>query len=171
MSAGATGLDNLGARPLLLSLAGLELIRRWESLRLAPYLCPAGYWTIGYGAIWGPDGARVTALTAPVTPDLAQALLARDCRIAQLGVTRNVRPALTQGEFDALTSFVFNLGETRFRHSTLLMQLNREQFAACPGEFLKWDRAGGRVLRGLRLRREAEVRRFLDRDAQLPPSN
>ena len=138
-----------------------------EGLRLAPYCCPSGYWTQGYG-----HTAGVTRDSPPITVEVAQRWLADDLDIAAEVVRRHVRVPLTQGQFDALTSFVFNIGPgakgrkdgfavlQSGKPSTLLSKLNQGQYEEAAAEFLKWTRGGGRVLPGLVKRRAAEMQMF-----------
>ena len=92
---------------------GLALIKRFEGFSAAPYLCPAGWWTIGFGAIHGLDGQPVTAATPPVTEEEAETLLRRDVAVAERAVLRLISVPLGDGRFDALASFAFNLGGGR----------------------------------------------------------
>jgi lysozyme len=135
-----------------LSAAGLELIKRSEGYRSKTYLDVAGIPTIGYGH-------RILASeTFPNRIDEAQAakLLAADVRDAEQAVERLVRVALTQGQFDALTDFVFNLGAGRLASSTLLKALNASRYDAAREQLLRWDLAAGKENAGLKARREAE---------------
>jgi lysozyme len=136
---------------------GLSLFKRFEGFSPTPYLCPAGWWTIGWGAIHGLDGQPVTAATPPVTEDAAEALLMRDVTVAERAVLRLISVPLGDGRFDALTSFAFNLGGGALQRSTLRRKVNREEHADVPDEFRKWVWGGGRKLPGLVRRREAEA--------------
>lgn len=135
--------------------AGIELIKRYEGLRLKPYLCAAGYPTIGYGHLVA--SLRVPAITA----EEAERLLKIDLFVAESAVLRLVRVPLTDGQFDALVSFVFNLGSGRLQASTLLRRLNAGDYQGAALEFRKWVYGGGRKLPGLIARREAEAALFL----------
>ena len=136
---------------------GLALIKRFEGFSATPYLCPAGWWTIGWGAIRGPNGQPVTAATPPVTEEEAETLLRRDVAVAERAVLRLVTIPLSDGRFDALTSFAFNLGGGALQRSTLRRKVNREEHDDVPDEFRKWVWGGGRKLPGLIRRREAEA--------------
>ncbi|OHC76314.1 MAG: muraminidase [Rhodospirillales bacterium RIFCSPLOWO2_12_FULL_58_28] len=137
---------------------GLALIKRFEGFSATPYLCPAGWWTIGWGAIHGLDGQPVTAATPPVTEEEAETLLRRDVAVAERAVLRLVNIPLADGRFDALASFAFNLGGGALQRSTLRRKVNREEHDDAPDEFRKWVWGGGRKLPGLIRRREAEAR-------------
>ena len=90
----------------------------------------------------------------------ADEYLRKDVHVAESCVEKNVTVPLTQGEFDALVSFTFNLGCTALRNSTLLRKLNASDYDGAAAEFAKWNHAGGKVLAGLTTRREAERERF-----------
>jgi len=128
------------------------LIMRHEGFYSTPYLCPAGYKTIGYGHV-------VTAgedFPASVTQAQAQEILRRDVAIAGQAVRRLIHVPLTQGQFDALASFTFNVGAGALQRSTLRRKANRAEHEDVPAEFMKWVWAGGRKLPGLIKRRKEE---------------
>jgi lysozyme len=135
------------------------MIRRFEGFRAAPYLCPSGVPTIGYGHTSG-----VTLKTALITEEQAVVLLAADLQRYEQAVEAAVTIPLEQHEFDALVSLVFNIGVSAFRTSTLLRHLNAGDRAAAGAEFDRWNkgRVGGTLipLTGLSLRRTAERRLF-----------
>lgn len=134
------------------SSEGLALIRRFEGFSAVPYRCPAGFWTVGYGRrIAGESMAQ------PVGQDLADRWLQEDAAAAGRAVGRLVTVPLTQGQFDALVSFTFNLGAGALERSTLRQVLNRREYDEVPRQMMRWVYAGGRVLRGLVLRRQAEA--------------
>lgn len=136
---------------------GLALVKRFESYSPVAYICPAGYPTIGYGHVVR-EGEHYTTL------DVHQAneLLRKDMAIAESAVSRLICVPLTSGQFDALVSFTFNLGSGALQRSTLRRKINREEFEEVPEEFMKWVRAGGRILNGLIARRRAEVDLWLN---------
>ena len=135
---------------------GLDLIRKYEGLQLAAYVCPGGKLTIGYGHT-GPDvteGRRIDA-------EEANELLGRDVERFERAVNELVTVPMTQGMFDALISFSFNLGAGSLKSSTLLKKLNADDREGAADEFLKWNKAKGKVLAGLTARRESERELFL----------
>lgn len=134
------------------SPAGLELIQSHEGLRLTAYLCPAGIWTIGWGHT-GPDVHK--GLT--ITRNEAYTLLRRDLEGPEEAINDHVTVLLDQSQFDALVSFVFNVGVKAFLGSTLLRKLNAGNYGAVPAELAKWNKGGGRVLPGLVRRRKEEA--------------
>ncbi|AOK62551.1 lysozyme [Burkholderia ubonensis] len=136
---------------------GIELIKHFEGLRLARYLDAVGKPTIGYGHLILPH----ERFTRPLTPAEADALLRQDLRSAELSLRKLLRVPVTQQQFDALMSFVFNLGSGRLRSSTLLRYLNAGAPAHAADQFLVWNKAGGRPLAGLTRRRQAERALFL----------
>lgn len=132
---------------------GLRLIRRFEGFSAVPYLCPAGYLTVGYGhVVKNPDAFR-----QPITEDEAAEILAVDVETAERAVLRLISVLLTDGQFDALVSFTFNLGAGALQRSTLRRKVNREEHEDAAAEFLRWVWAGGRKLNGLIRRRQAEA--------------
>lgn len=134
------------------------LCRRFEGLHLQPYLCPAGVPTIGYGATFYEDGRRVTLKDAPITRERAEVLL-------RYQITRRFLPAVMRlcpgadslPRVAALIDFAFNLGEGNLGASTLRRKVNAGAWDEVPAQFMRWNRAGGVVLRGLTRRRAAEV--------------
>lgn len=136
------------------SQAGIDLIKRFEGCRLQAYMDSVGVWTIGYGC---------TTDVAPgmkITITQAEERLKADVKDAVACVNREVKVPLTQGEFDALVSFVFNLGCGSLKKSTLLKLLNEGDHEAAAYEFRKWDKAGGVQVDGLTKRRFAECKMF-----------
>lgn len=137
-----------------LSAAGLELLKKSEGFRDRVYLDVAGFRTIGYGHRLGIGECYPRGITATQ----AEAILACDVATAEAAVSGLVQVALTQGQFDALVDFVFNLGAGRLASSTLLRYLNAGRYDDAAWQLLAWDHAGARELAALRLRREAEFR-------------
>ncbi len=138
---------------------GLQLTASFESFRSHRYLCPAGYPTIGYGHV-----VRPSEDLEEVDRETATELLKRDMRKAERAVSRLIGVPLTQGQYDALCDFTFNVGAGALQRSTLRAKLNRGEYEEVPAELMKWVRGGGRVLRGLVRRRRAEVALFAGYD-------
>lgn len=139
-----------------ISEQGLELIRQHEGCRLESYQDSVGIWTLGYGHTKGVQ--RGTACTQ----EQAEAWLMDDVKEAEACIAGNVLAfvPLTQGEYDALASFIFNLGCRAFKNSTLLKKLLASDYDGASLEFRKWSHAGGVELAGLVARREAERQMF-----------
>jgi lysozyme len=134
------------------------LARRFEGLRLSPYLCSAGVPTIGFGATYYEDGTRVTLRDPPITRERAEALLLWMIRTVYLPAVVKLCPSVDKPErIAALIDFTFNLGVGRLKSSTLRKRVNAGDWDAVPAELRKWTRGGGVVLRGLVIRREAEI--------------
>jgi len=134
------------------------LIRRFEGLYLTPYLCPAGVPTIGYGATYYENGARVQLTDAPITRERAEALLQWHVKTVYLPAVLRLCSGLDHPDrLAALIDFTFNLGAGQLRVSTLRKRVNAGAWGAVPDELRKWNKAGGRILPGLTVRREAEV--------------
>ena len=132
---------------------GLDLIKRFEGFSRTVYFCPAGYPTIGYGHVVKDD----EDFSAGIDEAQAEELLRQDAQIAELAVLRLITVPLTDGQFDALVSFTYNLGGGALQRSTLRRKINREEHAEVPEQFMRWVWAGGRRLRGLVRRRAAEA--------------
>ncbi len=135
------------------SAAGMELLKRSEGFRSRVYLDAAGLPTIGYGhRLLHPE-------SCPDGIDEPQAaeILAADVREAEEAVERLVKVPLSQGQFDALVDFCFNLGAGRLASSTLLTILNRGRYDDAAEQLLRWDHAGGEEIAALKARREAEA--------------
>jgi lysozyme len=132
---------------------GLQLIKTSEGFRATVYLDVAGFPTIGYGhKLLHPE-----SYPHGVTEDEATALLIKDVQSAEQAVSRLVKVVISQGIFDALVDFTFNLGSGRLAASTLLKVLNVGHYDDARGQLLLWDRAGGNVCSALLTRRQAEA--------------
>lgn len=132
------------------SQACIDLVKASEGCRLTAYRDSAGVLTIGYGHTHGVIAGQT------ITQNDADAMLLDDLDAAAESVGKLVSVPLTQGQFDALCDFVFNLGEGRLRESTLLRLLNKRDYSAAAAQFRFWVMAGGHVLPGLTKRRAAE---------------
>lgn len=134
------------------------LCRRFEGLRLRPYLCPAGVATIGYGATHYLDGRRVSLGDPAITPAQADRLLLLALRRTYLPAVLRQCPRVHDARrLAALVDWTFNLGEGNLRQSTLRRKVNAGQWAEVPAQLMRWTRGGGRVLPGLVARRKAEA--------------
>ena len=142
--------------------AAIELAKRFEGferkvkrgieIAAAPYICPAGFWTIGYGLLCDPKHP-------PITEAEAEVYLARDLLTALAGTLRYcpVLAAEPEGRLAAIVDFTFNLGAGRLQTSTLRRRVNQRDWTAACQELRRWVYGGGKVLPGLVTRREAEV--------------
>ena len=135
-----------------MSEAGLDLIKKSEGFRSHTYLDVAGLPTIGYGHRLLPR----EKFPYGISELQATEILIEDARQAEQAVARLVKVPLTQGQFDALTDFCFNLGAGRLASSTLLKELNARNYESARDQLLRWDEAAGKVNTGLKARREAE---------------
>ncbi|MFP8716511.1 lysozyme [Enterobacter hormaechei] len=139
---------------------GIALIKQFEGCKLTAYQDSVGVWTIGYGWTQPVDGKPVRA-GMTIKQETAERLLKTGLVSYESDVSRLVEVGLTQGQFDALVSFTYNLGARSLSTSTLLRKLNAGDYAGAADEFLRWNKAGGKVLSGLTRRREAERALFL----------
>jgi lysozyme len=140
---------------------GIAIIKKYEGCSLSCYLDPVGIPTIGFGSIWDLNHARLRRSHRDITEDEAEYLLKRELLSTENAVARMVKAPLTSNHFSALCCLVYNIGSGNFRRSTIRMKLNRQDFNGASKEFSKWRRAGGRILRGLVLRRAKEEKLFI----------
>lgn len=138
-----------------ISLAGLAHLKQFEGLRLQPYKDVAGLWTIGYGHL-----LKAGEWWDSITEEFATRLLAQDVGTAEDAVNALVKVPLSQPQFDALVSFVYNVGVGAFRRSTLLRLLNAGDYAGAAAQLPLWRKAGGKIVQGLVNRRAQEVAMF-----------
>lgn len=139
---------------------GIALIKQFEGCKLTAYQDSVGVWTIGYGWTQLVDGKPIRA-GMTIKQETAERLLKTGLVSYESDVSRLVKVGMTQGQFDALVSFTYNLGARSLSTSTLLRKLNAGDYAGAADEFLRWNKAGGKVLNGLTRRREAERALFL----------
>jgi len=139
---------------------GIALLKEFEGCKLTAYQDSVGVWTIGYGWTQPVDGKPIRA-GMTINQETAERLLKTGLVSYESDVSRLVKVSLTQGQFDALVSFTYNLGARSLSTSTLLRKLNAGDYAGAADEFLRWNKAGGKVLNGLTRRREAERALFL----------
>jgi lysozyme len=137
-----------------LSAAGLELLKKSEGFRSRAYNDIAGFATIGYGHKFKPS----EAFPPEITEQKAEAILQGDVIEAEQAVNRLVKVPLTQGQFDALVDFAFNLGASQLQRSTLLQSLNGGDYEAAAKQLLRWVYCGPHEVVALKTRREAEYR-------------
>jgi lysozyme len=153
--------------------AAIELAKRFEGFHLVPravpgrarpYICPAGYWTIGYGHLCDPTHP-------PITEAEAEAYLARDLETA-MAATLRYCPVLAiepEARLAAIVDFTFNLGAGRLQASTLRRRINQRDWIAAGQELCKWVYAHGRPLPGLMSRRQAESELLQTPESQRVP--
>lgn len=139
-----------------------DLCIQFEGFSAAPYLCPAGYWTIGYGTVYKPDGSRVTQTHEPITKALALSWLDHELIHNYMPQVLARTPNLLKYPqvLGALTDFAYNLGGARYRASTLARCVQQENWTEARAQLLLWTRGGGRVLPGLVRRRNTEAKFF-----------
>lgn len=143
--------------------SAIELIAHFEGFRSRPYYCPAGIATIGYGSTRYKDGTPVTINDYAISKSKAMDMLLHDVNRFGSSVLKLISVPLTDNQYGALVSFVYNLGSARLQASTLRKKLNRRDYEGAAREFGKWVFAGKKKLAGLVTRREAE-RRLFERD-------
>ena len=135
----------------MIPTALIDLIKRFEGLRLHAYRCPAGIWTCGYGST-GPDITPNTVWTE----EQSEARMITDAKVF-VAATMRLCPGLEGDRLAAIADFAYNLGVSRLAGSTLRRKVNAGDFEGARKELAKWVRGGGRVLPGLVVRRAAEA--------------
>ena len=141
-----------------ISKKGLDLIKKFEGIKLKPYLCSAGVPTIGYGNTLYENGKKVSLKDTIITEQRATELLSNSLQNLEQHVDSFCRDDINQNQFDALVSFAFNLGPYNLKSSTLLKKVNKNpNDPTIRDEFMRWTKAGGKVLKGLVERRQCEA--------------
>ena len=143
-----------------ISQNGINLIKKFEGVRYKPYKCPAGLWTVGVGHLIEGGKSLPKSWDRTFTESEIDAILLKDLARFEKGVTLlfPMSYRFTQGMFDSLTSFAFNLGIGALQRSTVRSALLRGDKEKAGESLLKYCRAGGKILKGLQLRRQAEYR-------------
>jgi lysozyme len=143
---------------MILNNKGYLFITKHEGLKLKPYLCPAKIPTIGYGNTYYADGKRVTLLDKQITKQEALEMFKEIANKFAKRVDELVKTELTQNQFNALVSFAYNVGTGNFASSTLLKKVNKNpNDLTIKAEFLRWNKANGKVINGLTNRRIEEA--------------
>ncbi len=141
-----------------ISQKGLDLVKRFEGFRAKPYLCPAGVPTIGYGSTYYENGVKVKLTDRSISEEWAEELLRRNMVHYERGVDAMTKDHVNQNQFDALVSFAYNVGLVKYKNSTLLKRINANpNDPDIEKQFMRWVRAGGKVIKGLITRRQAEA--------------
>lgn len=144
------------------SARGLDFIKRKEGYYSKAYLCPAGVWTLGWGSIrW--DAKTPVKKGDVCTPDQAEKLLLREVQRVEDAIDATIRVPLTPGQYDCLVSIFYNIGigwltGKGHQQATFVKLLNKGQYDKVPSEILKFCRANGKVIKGLQIRRQEEIR-------------
>jgi lysozyme len=136
----------------------IELVKKFEGFSSMPYICPAGYTTIGYGHVITENDK----FTYPISKELAEELLLQDLAKTEFLIKPMIKVDIHYYMLDALISFSFNVGVYAFRSSTLRKMLNNKELYECAEQFLRWIYAGGKRLLGLVRRRNEERNLFLE---------
>ena len=140
------------------SAEGLSLIKKFEGCELYAYQCSAGVWTIGYGHTKDVEPGM------QITKEDAEEMLVEELHEYESYINDFVTAPLSQNQFDALVSWVYNLGPANLKSSTMLKVLNAGEYDEVPAQMKRWNKAGGKVLEGLIRRREAEACLFVGKE-------
>ncbi|MBC8581103.1 lysozyme [Zhenhengia yiwuensis] len=149
-----------------ISEVGVNLIKSFEGCSLKAYKCPAGVWTIGWGTTEPINGVKPHEGMI-ITQQQADELLIKNLKDYENAVNKYVTYSINQNQFDALVSFAYNCGNGALKTSTLLKKLNAGDVHGAANEFLRWNKANGKVLNGLTRRREAERKLFLKEEEEV----
>ena len=141
-----------------ISQEGIALIKKFEGCELTAYQCSAGVWTIGYGHTKGIEEGM------EITQQEAEDMLVEELHEYENYINDNVTAPLSQNQFDAMVSWVYNLGPANLKASTLLKVLNAGDYDGVPAQIKRWNKAGGQTLDGLIRRREAEALLFQNKE-------
>lgn len=133
----------------------IDLIKKFEGIKTKAYKCPAGVWTIGYGHTKGVQKGDTCTMAQAVE------FLKEDLKVCEYAIYDFVKVELNQNQFDALCSFIYNVGTGAFQNSTMRKFINAGHFPLAAGQFDRWNKADGVVLEGLVRRRAAEKELFL----------
>lgn len=144
-----------------ISAEGLDFIKRFEGVRNRPYRCSAGLWTVGVGHLIGDGKLLPKDWNRVFSEKEINDLLANDIRKFERGIRMYIKVPLRQCEYDSLCSFAFNLGLGTLQRSTLRQKINRGDKEGAAQTLLKYCYAGGKVVRGLQIRRQAEYKMFM----------
>ena len=139
-------------------MEGLALIKKFEGCELEAYQCSAGVWTIGYGHTKGVEAGD------EISKEQAEEMLVEELHEYESYVNDFVTAPLSQNQYDAMVSWVYNLGPANLKASTMLKVLNAGEYEEVPAQMKRWNKAGGKVLEGLIRRREAESLLFLGKE-------
>ena len=138
-----------------------DFVARFEGFSSSAYQCSAGVWTIGYGSTFNPYTKVKVKPLDKITKAEALDWLQEELNVVTRSVKSVVKVSLTAGQLNALVSFTYNVGIGNLQRSTLLRLLNAGNYNGASKQFLLWNRAGGKVLKGLTIRRQAEKDLFL----------
>jgi len=142
------------------SKKAFDLIAKYEGFRTKPYKCPAGVPTIGYGSTFYCDGSRVKITDPEISEKEAYKLMSFHANDFAKKIQSVVKVPLNQNQLDALTSFVYNVGLTNFKGSTMFRLINEQRFETAAIHFSRWVYAGKQILPGLVKRRKEEKELF-----------
>jgi len=148
----------MSTEPRRISQRGIDLIKQFEGFKASPYYCPAGELSIGYGHVI--DQLK-ECYNSPITEEAAERILAADLRVTEATIAKGVQVPLSQGQFDALASLIYNWGGGNFLRSTGRKYLNSLDYAGAAREFFSRDKGvvsiAGKFSQGLYNRRQAEL--------------
>lgn len=146
---------------MITSKNGIAIIQEFEGIKTKPYKDCIGLWTVGIGTLIGDGKSLPDSWNRTFTLEECHALLRKELSHIERGIAKYISVKLTQNQFDALVCFTYNLGLGCLQRSTLRQKLNRGDKDGAIESWLKYNKAGGKVFKGLDRRRKAEVKLFL----------
>lgn len=147
-----------------MKFSNYDFIQKWEGLELDAYKDIVGVWTIGYGHTARSGNPPIPVSGMKISLEEAKAILDKDLTQYEKAVQDSVKVPLTQNQYDALVSLCYNIGPTGFKNSTVVRKLNDNDYSGASNAILMWNKAGGKVSKGLVNRRNAERELFLTQD-------
>ena len=145
---------------MLISNNCVNIVKEFEGFRSKPYKCSAGIPTIGYGSTFYINGEKVSMNDSPISIELAEELLMNTLNMFSAKVNNLIKVELNQNQYDAIISFVYNIGVGGFSKSTMLKLINSKDFTNASKQFIRWNKANGKVVNGLTIRRKKEQELF-----------
>lgn len=145
---------------MLISNNCVNIVKEFEGFRSKPYKCSAGIPTIGYGSTFYINDEKVSMNDSPISIELAEELLMNTLNMFSAKVNNLIKVELNQNQYDAIISFVYNIGVGGFSKSTMLKLINSKDFTNASKQFIRWNKANGKVVNGLTIRRKKEQELF-----------
>lgn len=145
---------------MIISNNCVSIVKEFEGFRSKPYKCSAGVPTIGYGSTFYLNGEKVSMNDSEITKEFATELLLKTLSDFSQYVDKLIKVELNQNQFDAVVSLTYNIGVGAFSKSTLLKLINVNNLTEASNEFIRWNKANGKIVNGLTIRRKKEQKLF-----------
>ena len=145
---------------MIISNNCVNIVKQFEGFRSKPYKCSAGIPTIGYGSTFYLNNEKVSMNDSEITKEFAEELLLKTLSDFSQSVDKLIKVELNQNQYDAIVSFCYNVGVGAFSNSTMLKLINVNDLTKASNEFIRWNKAKGKVVNGLTIRRKKEKELF-----------